>query len=181
MINELTTSSTTAFEAFVKRPENTDRRFELINGEIIEVPSNAYSSKIAIAIAFALYGFVRANRLGHVTGEQAGYVIGNQVFAPDVAFITSQRLPELPTEGFTPIAPDLAVEVISPTDVQADIRRKLGFYAAANVLVWLVYPARRLVEVYAPDAPVMLVTLDEALDGGTVLPGFTLPLREIFD
>jgi len=170
------------FEAMISLPENADRRFEFIDGEIIEVPSNPFSSEIAIVIAAALLAFVRSKKLGRVTAEGAGYIVAGRRLSPDVAFVAADRQDQLAREGYNPIAPDLAVEVISPTDRQPAIRRKLAIYAEAGVVVWLVYPARRIVEVYAPDQPVEIMGMDNTLDGGEVLlRGFSLPVRDIFE
>lgn len=168
------------FERFIALPENADLRFEFIDGEIIKVPSNALSSEIAILIAAALLAFVRPRKLGRVTGEGAGYIIAGRKLSPDVAFVAADRQERLAPEGYNPIAPDLAVEVISPTDRQPAIRRKLAIYAEANVLVWLVDPQHKRVEVYAPDQPVAIVPVDGTLDGGNVLTDFSLPIRDIF-
>ncbi len=167
------------FEAWLQRPENAERFFELIEGEIVEVPSNLLSSEIAILIAAALLAFVRPRKIGHVTGEQGGYQFSdNSVIAPDVAFISTQRQETLSYYGFGQVPPDLAVEIISPTDKVSIIRRKLALYAEMGTLVWLVYPERQLVEVYAPDAPVEIVDIDSEVSGGAVLPGFSLKLRD---
>jgi Uma2 family endonuclease len=168
------------FEAYIRLPEHTDNRYEFIDGEIIEVPSNPFSSEIAILIAAALLAFVRPRSLGRVTGEGAGYMVAGQKLSPDVAFVSAARQDRLAQEGYNPIAPDLAVEVVSPSDKQPAIRRKLAIYADAGVLVWLVYPKQQRVEVYAPDQPVEIAHLDDVLSGGAILPGFTLPLHEIF-
>jgi Uma2 family endonuclease len=168
------------FEAFIRLPENTDKRFEFIDGEIIEVPSNPLSSQIAIFIASAILIFVRPRRLGHVTGEGGGYIVAGQKLAPDVAFVSAARQEQLVQEGYNPIAPDLAVEVVSPSDQQPEIRRKLAIYAEGGVLVWLVYPKQRRVEVYAPDQPVEIIYADGVLTGGAVLPEFSLNVSDIF-
>ena len=169
------------FEALIALPENADRRFEFIDGEIIEVPSNPFSSEIAIIIAAALLAFVRSKKLGRVTGEGAGYIVAGRRLSPDVAFVAADRQDQLAREGYNPIAPDLAVEVISPTDRQPAIRRKLAVYAEAGVVVWLIYPSRRIIEIYAPDQPVEIVTIEDSLNGGDVLPDFSLPVRDIFE
>ena len=171
----------TEFEAVIALPENADRRFEFIDGEIIEVPSNPFSSEIAIIIAAALLAFVRSKKLGRVTGEGAGYIVAGRRLSPDVAFVAADRQDQLAREGYNPIAPDLAVEVISPTDRQPAIRRKLAVYAEAGVVVWLIYPSRRIIEIYAPDQPVEIVTIEDSLNGGDVLPDFSLPVRDIFE
>ena len=100
------------------------------------------------------------------------------MIAPDVAFISSQRQQKLAYHGFGEVPPDLAVEVISPTDKVSIIRSKLALYAEMGTLVWLVYPERHLVEVYAPDAPVEIVSMDGEISSGDVLPGFSLKLRD---
>lgn len=168
------------FEAYIRLPENSEKRFEFIEGEIIEAPSNPFSSEIAILIASAILAFVRPRGLGRVTGEGAGYVVAGQKLAPDVAFVSSARQAQLAQEGYNPVPPDLAVEVVSPTDRQPEIRRKLAFYAQDGVLVWLVYPQHKRIEVYAPDQPVEIRYVGDTLTGGSVLPDFVLPVRDIF-
>ncbi len=169
------------FEQYVNLPENADRRFELIEGEIIEVPSNPYSSGVASQFIIELGIFARGKNLGYITGEQGGYMVTGARLAPDVAFISRARQTELPTQGYNPIAPDLAIEVISPTDDDDDIDKKVKLYIKAGVLLWVVYPKRREVEVFAPGRQKQIVGTEGELDGGDVLPGFRLPLAEVFD
>jgi Uma2 family endonuclease len=168
------------FEQFVKLPQNANRRFEYINGELIEVPSNPYSSQIAALIIAALVYFLRGKNLGHVTGEQGGYIVAGARVAPDVAYISKARQAALVKEGYNPLAPDLAVEVISPSDDEALIADKIGLYMQAGVLLWVVYPPRFEVEVHTPGQPVQTLGLNDRLDGGDLLPGFSLPIRDIF-
>ena len=179
-LNETAVFGDAEFEAFIRLPENADGRFEFIDGEIIEVPSNPFSSEIAILIAAALLAFVRPRSLGHVTGEGAGYIVAGRKLSPDVAFVAASRQQLLAREGYNALAPDLVVEVVSPTDKQPAIRRKLAIYSEAGVPVWLVYPLRQVVEVYFPDQPVEIVGIDGSLDGDNMLPGFSLSLRDIF-
>jgi len=168
------------FDEYVALPENADLRFEFIDGEIIDVPSNAFSSEIAILIAAALLAFVRPRKLGRITGEGAGYIVAGRRLSPDVAFVAAARQDQLAPEGYNPIAPDLVVEVISPTDREPAIRRKLAIYAEAGVQVWLVRPRRKTVEIYAPDQPVEIIGVDDVIDGGDVLPGFKMAVRDMF-
>ncbi len=169
------------FEAFVLLPENTGRLFEFIGGEVVEVPSNPHSSKAASKLSFFMQLYVRNNRIaGHITGEAGGYRVSGERHAPDVAFISKARQPELPHEGYNPIAPDLAVEVVSPTDSERLLRIKIANYLAAGTTLWVVYPQTREVEVYAPGQPVQVLDEKDTLDGGKVLPGFELPLKELF-
>lgn len=175
-IQKLTTLE--EFEAFVALPENSDKRFELVNGEIIEVPSNAYSSKIAMFIVAALLWFLRDRDWGHVTGEQGGYIIAGQPFAPDVAYISRERQPELLEEGYNPNAPEFAVEVVSPSDRMEKLEEKLAVYAEAGVVTWVIFPKRERVEVRVPGQPVKVAGIDDTVDAGDVLPGFKMAVRD---
>lgn len=171
-----------AFEQFVMRPENSESHFELIAGEIVEVPSNPYSSQIAARLIFFIMSYLTQSEIsGHVTGEQGGYMIGDERYAPDVAFVRRERQERLARQGFNPIAPDLAVEVISPTDAEPRLHIKIANYLAAGTTVWLIDPERREAEIFAPGQSVRIVPRDGALEGGEILPGFTLMLAELFD
>jgi Uma2 family endonuclease len=163
------------------QPENADRILELIEGEIVEKMPSFTPSRIASRINRVVGNFVDKRHLGYVTGEAGGYVISpGNVFNPDVGYISKERLPEVP-EREAPVPPDLAVEVKSPTDSKRAMRRKAEKYLSAGTrLVWLVFPEQQLVEVYTPDEDVQVVGIDGTLDGGDVLPGFRLPVREIF-
>lgn len=84
------------FERFAHLPENADRIFEYIGGKILEVPSNPLSSKIAMLIVGALLNFLKHHDIGHVTGEAGGYQVFGERYAPDAAFISYARQPQLP-------------------------------------------------------------------------------------
>lgn len=168
------------FDALALLPENADKVLEFIGGEIVEVPSNPYSSKLAMRTGRFIGAFVDDNDLGHVTGEAGGYWVSGERYAPDVAFISKARQPELVHEGYNPNAPDLAVEIVSPTDSERKLRTKVTNYLAAGTLVWVIYPESKEVEVYAPGKPMQLFNVDGILDGGHVLPGFKLAVKDIF-
>ena len=168
------------FDVFAAQPENSERLLEFIGGEIFEVPSNPFSSYISAIILSAILSFVRKNSLGFVTGEAGGYRVSGERYAPDVAFVSKVRQPELAKTGYNPVPPDLAVEVISPTDTDAKLRIKLGNYLAAGTVVWIVYPEKKTIEVYTPGQPVQILNTHDTLSGGEVLPGFELPVNEIF-
>ena len=170
------------FEAFVDLPENADRLFEFIGGEIVEVPSNPFSSFIASIFLTAIMTFVRQNNLGYVTGEAGGYMVSGERYASDVGFISKAHQSELPQEGYNLNRPDLAVEVVSPSDryKQKQLLVKISNYLAAGTVVWVVYPEERQVIVHETGKPVRIHNQDDTLDGGDVLSGFTLPVRDIF-
>lgn len=168
------------FEAFVLQPENADRRFEFVGGEIVEVVSNSYASETAANILAEIRMFIKGKNLGRITGADGGYVVAGERYIPDVAFISLARQSEPSREAYNAIAPDLAVEVISPSDALHTLRIKISNYLAAGTVVWVVDPEKQVVEVHAPGQPVQVLDADGTLDGGAVLPGFTLKVSEIF-
>jgi Uma2 family endonuclease len=168
------------FEQFSLLPENAERRLELIEGEVTDVVSNDVSSEIAMLIGTLITMYVRAHKLGRVTGADGGYVIGNDRYIPDVAFVSSARQARASGKAYNPVAPDLAVEVLSPTDDPAAVRIKVSHYLSAGTTVWVVDPAIRRIEVYAPGLPGFIAREGDTLSGGDVLPGFSLAVSEIF-
>jgi Uma2 family endonuclease len=168
------------FDEWASLPDNADRRLEFIGGEIVEVPSNPYSSSIASRINMFIGMYLLQNDIGHLTGEGGGYMVSGERYAPDVAFISRQRQPELVREGYNPNPPELVVEVISPTDSQKNLRIKVANYLAAGTQVWVVYPDDQEVEVYRPGQPVLILDHTGTLEGAPTLPGFRLPVRDVF-
>jgi Uma2 family endonuclease len=171
------------FEAFIQQPENSDRNFELIGGEIVEVPSNPFVSKIAMLIGAALIRYLSDNDIGHVTGEAGGYMVAGERYAPDVAYISYARQSELAQKGYNPNPPDLAVEVIfdpSSEEEQRKLRLKLSTYLSVGVVVWIVNPYQRRIEVHRPGHIAQNLDAHDTLDGGDLLPGFTLAIKDIF-
>ena len=167
------------FDALAELPENADRVLEYIGGEVVEVPSNAYGSNIASIISGELYIFLKGKDMGHLTGEAGGYMVSGERYAPDVAFISKERQPELAKQGYNPNPPELAVEVVSPTDREDLLLTKVANYLAAGTLVWVVRPTKNHVEVYAPGKPVKQIGIEGTLDGGDVLPGFKLAVKDV--
>jgi Uma2 family endonuclease len=168
------------FERFIEEPGNAERLFEFVGGEIVEVPSNPYGSHIAMRIARRLAAWVEDRQLGFVTGEAGGYIISGERYAPDVAYISKARQPRLAERGYNPNPPELAVEVLSPSDQPGGMRVKLTNYLAAGTTVWVVDPERRVVEVHAPGQRAQIARIDGTLDGGEILPGFQLAVKDIF-
>jgi Uma2 family endonuclease len=166
-------------------PDGNLRR-ELVRGEMIEMtPAAAESGRVSMRIGSRVDTFVGAQGLGAVYTAEAGFVLSSDpdtVRAPDVAFVARERaLAHRSTEGFFPGAPDLAVEVVSPTDSATDLQLKVTEYLEAGTqLVWVVCPATRQVAVYTPGMEVTIVTEGGTLLGGPVLPGLSIPVAEIF-
>jgi len=168
------------FDTFVMLPENRDRLFEFIGGEIIEVVSNGKSSRMGMRVGARINLFVEQHDLGYVTGADGGYMVSGERYIPDAAFVSKQRQPEPSNEPYNPIAPDLAVEVLSPSNDASEMRIKIVNYVRAGTTVWVFDPDKKHVEIYSPHHSPRVIGLDETLDGGNILPGFTLPVRDIF-
>lgn len=168
------------FEAFIQLPEHWEQRFELLDGEIVEVPSNPFVSMIAIRITLLIGMYLLQNELqGYITGEGGSFIIDGQIMTPDAAYL--RDLPAKKGFGVTP--PVLAVEVVSDphsNTEQTDLRRKLGHYMRGGVVVWIVDYVTRQVEIHVPGQGMQVMKADDVINGGEVLPGFTLPVRAIF-
>jgi Uma2 family endonuclease len=170
-----------AFDVIVAQPTYHGRNLELIDGELIEkMVSSPTSSIIALRIGRLIGAYVDENRLGAVTGADGGYWIGADRYIPDVAFISQAKLDVEVREGYRTTAPDLAVEVISATDLRRDITAKVANYLAAGTVLWLVDPDEQSLQVFEPGKPVTTFTRDMTLTGGAVLPGLTIDLAQVF-
>lgn len=174
------TTTPAEFERFISLPENQARHFELIGGEIVEMPSNIISSAIASRILGFIFMYLLQNNIGNVTDGQGGYQIGSERYAPDVAFISHER--GMSTEWFHPNPPELAVEVDYPSTVasRTNLMIKVSHYLSVGTTVWVVFYEEQEVLVYVPNQPVQVLGLRDTLDGGAILPNFTLPVKDIF-
>jgi Uma2 family endonuclease len=169
------------FDAWVMHPENVDKAYEFVAGEIVEkIVSNQRSSQIAYKIGIFIGMFILQHELGRLTGEQGGFVVGNERYIPDVGYMSYARQPIDNDDAYNPLAPDLAVEVLSPTDTAREMRIKVVSYLAAGTVVWVVSPDDEAIEIYVPGEKVRVLGIDDVLDGGMVPPGFSIPLKELF-
>lgn len=180
MLVQRTDVSVEEFDRIVALPENAERLLELIDGEISEVVSNGKSSALGSRLTILVGGFVLFNRLGFTTGADGGYQIGNQRYIPDFAFVSNKKQAAPPDKAYNPVAPDLIIEVLSPSNTPDEMTIKVDNYLRAGVVVWVVNPEAQRVVVHRPDAAPKIYNLNDTLDGGRVLPGFTLPVRDIF-
>lgn len=172
-------------DEFFRLPED-GQRHELVRGEVRTMPPAGGEHGLIAGVLFGhIYNHVRTNRLGYVFAAETGFRIERDpdtVRAADVAFVAAGRFPEgRPPVTFPDLAPDLVVEVVSPSDTAAAVEEKVQDWLRAGVrMVWVVYPATRSVMVYRSLSEVKVLTEDAVLEGGDVLPGFTYPLREVF-
>jgi Uma2 family endonuclease len=164
--------------------DHQDRLCELIDGVLVEKTLGYLESIVAIRISYMIMAYLDTHDLGLVAGEGGMLkILPSQVRIPDVSFIAWDRLPnhKLPDKPISALAPDLAIEVLSPSNTPGEMRRKLHDYFTAGVrLVWYVDPHARTATVY--EAEDRKVELGEAgsLSGGDLLPGFELSLATLF-
>lgn len=163
-----------------------DKRYELVRGvlHVSEPPGYAHGA-LAVELASRLSAYARPRRLGRVVVE-SGYVLErgpDTVRGPDVSFIRQDRLPAPDrAHWFIEGGPDLSVEIVSPSERRAAIADKVADALRAGArLVWVIYPRKRTAVAHRPDGVPELIPEDGALDGRDVVPGFTLPLAELFE
>ena len=172
-------------EEFARLPETEGVRAELVEGCVVEMPpAGVPRNEIAFHIAFLIYQFVRQHRLGWASGDGTGYVIFGEresVLVPDASFVAAERIAaEGKPETYWPFAPDLSVEVVSPNDSAAAIHDKVWRYLEAGTrLVWVIWPERRQITEFGV-AGIRELGIEDTLDGGEVLPGFSVAVADIF-
>ena len=164
------------FIAYALLPENAERNFEFIGGEVIEVVSNNQASEIAGVFIGELYAFVRPRKIGRVTVSDGGYTISGEQYIPDCAFVSYQRQPQSLTESYPTIAPELVIEGLSPGNLNSieergKLTHKVANYLAAGCEVWLVHPDKQIVEVYIVGQPVQTYRNGDVLEGRGLLTG----------
>jgi Uma2 family endonuclease len=179
--------SAEAFYELANSPEYADKMVELIEGVIVEMSQpGGKHGHVTMKFSLRIGNFVEVNDLGWVTAAETGFITGKKpngrdtVRGLDIAFIAKNRAPHGLPEGNIPFAPDLAVEVVSPHNSASDIHNKVQeLLRIGTRLVWVVYYDSHTVVVHTPNGAKTL-TVDDTLDGGEVLPGFTLNIQEIF-
>jgi Uma2 family endonuclease len=159
-------------------------RRELINGELREMtPVGMEHAAVAMTVLYSLHKHVRRNRLGGVYPE-LGFRLNSDpdtVRAPDASFVSADRIQQGIQSGFFVGAPDLAVEVVSPGDRYSELAAKVDEYLAAGCrMVLVVDPPRRTVAVHRLRTESTVLTEADVLEGGDVVPGWSVPVREIF-
>jgi Uma2 family endonuclease len=171
----MATKTLLTVEEFVRLPEPLDCSYELVEGELITVsPGMFRHNKVRDNLLVLLKTFVEARPLGTVVSEQSFHLLGNTVRVPDVAFVRSGKT--LPPDKLPESAPDLAIEVISPTNTPREMDQRVSdFFAAGATRVWLVYPE------YAHGlAGVVRRRGDETLEDPELLPGFSVKVPTLF-
>lgn len=182
-----TTTRYVTDEELVQAPRD-GQKYERVDGEIRVSPAGFRHEGVAMALAARLWAFVAERKLGHVVGSSAGFRWPGRkadrpdnVRSPDVSFVAAGRFSdERWPIGFAELAPDLAVEVLSPHDNSRDVLEKVGEYLDAGTrLVWVIDPEKRTAVAYRSLAEVRVLGATDALDGEEVVPGFACPLRDV--
>jgi len=176
----------TATEKDVIEAENRENRLcELVDGTLVEKAVGFEESRLAWRLGHLVGLYLDQNDLGICVGADGMMRIApGLVRIPDLSFITWDKLPgrESPTDPIPDLAPDLAVEVLSEGNTKPEMARKVQEYFEAGVrLVWLIDPKKRTARVFSGLDQSVLVRANQALDGGDVLPGFVLPLKDLLD
>jgi Uma2 family endonuclease len=183
----VTTPKMTAEEFFdwCNRPENEDRRFELEDGEVVEMPPPGELHGVVCWLVAQLLGdYVFRRRAGYVCTNDSGIVVRrgpDTVRGPDVMlFLTSKPIDGM-SRGYTDGTPELIVEVFSPTDKYSKLNRRIEQYHRRGVrLVWVVFPEDRTVNVYIPNEFPKVLDESDDLTGNGVLPDFACKVADLF-
>ena len=182
------TTATTLMSAaeLLAMPDDGFHRYELVKGELITMPPAGYEhGVIGFDFGAEIRQFVKANDLGRVSNSDTGFIISTDpdtVRAPDVSFVRKERIPPdgLP-KGYFPGAPDLVIEVISPSDSYTEVVEKVAqLIEAGTRLVVLIDPRTRTVELHHRSGEIDRLTEADTLTLGDVLPGFECPVAELF-
>jgi Uma2 family endonuclease len=167
------------------RPDSPWRNCELWDGvpRVCE-PTGGWSDEVALRVMGPLGAHVRARGLGWVFASSQGFLLArdpDRVLSPDGAYVARARLPTLPYQGFTPVVPDFALEVRPPTDAWVRTVEKCGIWIAHGAgVVWGIDPRAKSVVIFRPAEDPRLLGPDDVADAAPVLPGFRLPVVDLF-
>ena len=144
-------------------------------------PTSVEHGYISANLSSLLHLYVRENQLGRVIISDTGFRVSEQVLIPDIAFLANARIPDNLSKA-SPIPPDLAVEVVSPTDVLYRVEEKAFAYLEAGTqLVWVLKPRSKTVTVYRSETDITLLTRNDTLTGENVIEGFSCQVAELFE
>ncbi len=159
---------------------------ELIRGVLIKkVPTFGKHGEVVMRFGIGIGNHVLPLGLGRIFGSDTGVRLERDpdtVPEPDVGFISAEKMPlEIEANSYFEVVPELVVEVSSPSDTRREVEEKARMWLSFGVLlVWVAHPDNRTVDVYRPDTQTVTLTEDDTLDGDSILPGFTMPVRQVF-
>ena len=156
--------------------------YEYVKGELIPMPpTSGEHGKISINLILPLGVYVRENQLGDVYAPDTGFQIGDRVLMPDIAFVSTARMPEDLSTAFA-IPPDLAVEVVSPSDAfRRVVEKAFAYLEAGTQMVWVIEPVSKTVRVYRSETNIKLLTRNDTLTGEDVVEGFSCQVAQLFE
>lgn len=162
--------------------ENNFEGYEYVKGELVLMPPPSMEhGEISIKVIRYLDLHVHTHQLGHLYTAETTFQLEDRVVKPDVAFVSTDRLPENRRKG-SPVPPDLAVEIVSPTDMHYDVTEKAFAYLKSGTrLVWVIEPVAKTVMVYRSERDFTLLTCADTLTGEAVVEGFTCPVAQLFE
>jgi Uma2 family endonuclease len=171
------------FEAFIAQPEQRDRNYELIDGIIVEKAMPTQEHKTIAGLCIYYFNSYTIPRGLGVAGPEERFRPPGELRntrQPDVTLTLDSSLPPI-TEGPTPTTPDVIIEIKSPDDTYEELREKARYYIAHGArLVLLFFPRPRTIEVYRPGVPSEVLSIEDTLEGYDVLPGFSVPVANLF-
>lgn len=180
------TRTATTAEELLRLPDG-GKRYELVGGELRETnPAGARHGRIAMKLGARLDRYATAENLGIVLAAETGFRISRSpdtVRAPDISFVARERVPPGgPPDGYWDLSPDLAVEVVSPNDTAAEVQSKVQMWMEDGTrLLWVVYPGIRSIVAHKSLKDISTFTATDVLNGGDVVPGFQIPVAEVFE
>ena len=156
--------------------------YEYVKGELIPMPAASWEHGIVSARIFLPLGlYVREHQLGEVVTPDTGFQVGERVLKPDIAFLSTVHLPDDPSRA-CPVPPDLAVEVVSPSDAfRRIIEKAFAYLDAGTHLVWVVEPGSKTVTVCRSETDIKLLTRNDTLTGEDVVEGFSCQVAQFFE
>jgi Uma2 family endonuclease len=161
---------------------NDYESYEYIKGELVSMGAPTLEhGEVSSNLVILLGTYIRQHQLGRIYTAETTFQVGQGGRKPDVAFISQDRLPENRRQA-SPIPPDLAIEVVSPTDKTYEIQEKVSEYLDAGAqMVWVVDPVLKTVTVYRSPSDIKTLTINDHLTGENVIEGFQCSVAEIFD
>lgn len=180
-------SQATLSPSYVPPPDDDETLYEVVDGQRVEKHVSTLETMLATALTGVLAVFLKANPLGRPASEVLFLIdaVRNLQRRPDVAYISYERWPRerrIPRTNAWTVIPDLAIEVISPSNSASDVLVKIREYFRAGVgSVWVMYPVEGQCYVYDSPRSVRILERGDTLDGGAVLPGFQVSLSELFE
>lgn len=178
-VQEVTQQITMTMEEFL---ENDLEGYEYVQGKLVPMAAAAIiHGEIGSNLHFLLASHVRKNKLGRLYIAETTFRLGDRVVKPDIAFVSTERLSDDKLKGFS-VAPDLAVEIVSPSDKQYDVTEKtLAYLKAGTRLAWVIEPILKSVTVFRSEVDCTLLNYEDTLTGEDVVEGFSCAVAELFE